>query len=284
MSVNTNADDYANARISIYFPGFPNSLTGQCVSLVKWYIGEMCGVADWQAARGNAKDYGDTLVNQGLARVVTVSDRKRGDIVVWKQDGGGYGHIGVLCSGDSIFEENVGLKGAPSAVYDGNTVHPSRLDALGASWRVGSPIFYRPTGYSEVITATADQVRQDYLDILERGADDGGVQHYTTNSMTNDQVRVDLLASAERQTLLVYKQAQIDAAKVAQAAADAKALADAEAVTQAALEAQAAAQPVPVVYVPETPVSPVVVQSTLYDLFVNIVNIAIKWLKSWRKV
>lgn len=205
MSVSKNADDYANARIGIYFPGFPSSLTGQCVSLVKWYIGEMCGVADWQAARGNAKDYGDTLVNQGLARVVTVSDRKRGDIVVWKADGGGYGHVGVLCSNDNVFEENVGLKGAPSAVYDGNTVHPSRFDALGASWRVGSPTFYRPLGYSEVVTATVDQVRQDYLDILERGADDGGVQHYTTNGMTNDQVRADLADSAEYKSLQANK-------------------------------------------------------------------------------
>lgn len=59
----------------------------------------------------------------------------------------------------------------------------------------------------DVVTATADEVRQDYLDILERPADDGGLQTYTTNGMTNDQVRADLLASAEYKELQAGKQA-----------------------------------------------------------------------------
>lgn len=283
MAINKNVAEYANARIGIYFPGFPDSLTGQCVSLTKWYIGEMCGVSDWQAARGNAKDFGDTLVNQGLATVVSSANRRRGDIVVWKSDGGGYGHIGVLCSGDNVFEENVGLKGVPSAVYGGNTVHPSRLDPLSASWRVGSPTFYRMNGYSEVVTATADQVRQDYLEILERGADDGGLAHYTTNGMTNDQVWADLLKSDEYQKLQAHKQAVAQAATEAQAAADAKAKADAEAATQAALDAQAAQQTPQPAYVPEIPTTPITASPTLYDWLAELVKVVINWLKQWKK-
>lgn len=205
MGINVDADAYANNRMGIYFPGFPAEFTGQCTSLIKWYLGEMCGVGDWQAARGNAKDFGDTLVHQGLATVVDINSRREGDIVVWKQDGGGYGHIGVLCSGDNVFEENVGLKGAPSANYSGNIVHPSRLDPLSASWRVGPPSFYRPNGYNRVITATASQVQQDYLAVLERAADAGGIAHYTSNGMTDAQVIADLTASVEYKTLQANK-------------------------------------------------------------------------------
>jgi len=232
MAVNLNADIYAANRMSIFFPGFPATLTGQCVSLAKWYLGEMCGITDWQSARGNAKDFGDTLVKQGLASVVDISNRRRGDLVVWKQDGGGYGHIGVLLSGDMVFEENAGIRGTPSAVYGGVTVYASRTDPLGASWRIGAPTFYRVNGYSEVdpSLATRDQVIADYLEILNRnpaGVDEGGIAHYM--QFTNDAVRTSLFASDERQVVLanqaaaqvtaVAAQAKIDADNAAQAAA-----------------------------------------------------------------
>lgn len=147
--VNNNADDYANQRIGIFFPGFPNSLTGQCVSLNKWFLAEMTEVPNPQSARGNAKDYGDTLVNQGHARIVPASDRKRGDFLVWKQDGGGYGHIGVLLSGDRVFEGNVGIAGSIRGVFEGNVVYASRIDPLNANWRKGAPTYYRINTYKE---------------------------------------------------------------------------------------------------------------------------------------
>lgn len=158
MAIANNIDEYANARLGIFFPGFPNSLTGQCVSSIKWFLGEMCGIGDWQAARGNAKDYGDALVNQGLAYVVAAGDRKPGDIVVWKQDGGGYGHIGNLLTGDRVFEGNVGLAGTPRAVYEGNVVYATRIDPLYANWRKGAPTFYRVRTYVENIQKVSDDV------------------------------------------------------------------------------------------------------------------------------
>lgn len=153
MSVNNNADDYANARIGIYFPGFPAYLTGQCTSLLKWFLGEMCGIGNWQDARGNAKDFGTALVNQGLATQIDASQRRRGDLVIWPSDGGGKGHGGILLSGDRVFEENVGLKGLPSQVVEGNRVYPSRTDPLNSTWRVGAPVFYRIHGYTETAPA-----------------------------------------------------------------------------------------------------------------------------------
>lgn len=139
-----NATDWANSNLNKIFINPPaRSLDGQCVTLVKAYL-EQCGINDPYQARGNAKDFGNTLVNQGLATVVSTANRLSGDIVVWPQDGGRYGHIGVLIDGDRIFEENVGLIGARSEVVTGGTlVYASRIDPLYANWRVGLPVFYR---------------------------------------------------------------------------------------------------------------------------------------------
>lgn len=159
MAINLNADDYANARLNIFFPASSNNtladgdLTGQCVSLVKWFLQEMTSVPGAPNARGHAKDYGPTLVAQGHAREVSAAERRRGDLVAWPQDGGGYGHIGVLLSGDRVFEENVGLAGTASRViYSGReswTVYASRIDPLYTSWRRGAPKFYRINTYFE---------------------------------------------------------------------------------------------------------------------------------------
>jgi len=73
---------------------------------------------------------------------------------------------------------------------------------------------------SAVVNATDDQIRQAYLDILERPVDDGALAHY--RAYTNDFVRADLMASNE------YKLVQArHAAATAQGIAD-KAAADAE--------------------------------------------------------
>ena len=211
MAVNNNADDYANARVGIFFPGVPQPqydyLTGQCVSLVKWFLGEMCDIGDWQSGRGNAKDFGDTLVAQGLATLVSANNRKRGDIVVWKLDGGGYGHIGVLCSSDNVFEENVGLAGTKSSVYGGNTVYAARIDPLYASWRKGEPTFYRVKSYVENFQqpqggdTTVDTIKSMYWRLLGREADQGGINTYADAAAKKgwEFVYNDLKNSAEGQ-------------------------------------------------------------------------------------
>lgn len=101
-----------------------------------------------------------------------------------------------------------------------------------------------------VVTATAAQVQQDYLDILKRAADADGLHHYTTNGMTNAQVRADLTNSAEHAKLIAAEAAQAAADKAKQAqeaaaaaaaqkAADDKAVAE-KAAADAAAEKQAA--------------------------------------------
>ena len=62
----------------------------------------------------------------------------------------------------------------------------------------------------DVPNATTAQVQQDYIDILERPADDGGLAHYVGN-YTNDFVRNDLLNSAEYKQLQANKAAAVPA-------------------------------------------------------------------------
>lgn len=223
MATNPNADDYAAKRLGIFFPGSSNGtmddvdLTGQCVSLVKWFGAEMCDLPNPGAARGNAKDFGNTLVNQGLAYEVAANQRAQGDLVVWQQDGGGYGHVGVLLSGDRVFEQNVALPGSSMRVVAGNRVYSSRIDPLYASWRKGAPRFYRMKNYvGNKPQVSDDQIRQAYRNILEREADGGGLSHYrmqASRGWTIEQIRSDLMNSNER------KQLEANKAQAARAAA-----------------------------------------------------------------
>lgn len=220
MATNPNADDYAARRLGMFFPGSSNGtmddgdLTGQCVSLVKWFGAEMCDLPNPGAARGNAKDFGNTLVNQGLAYEVAPNQRQQGDLVVWPLDGGGYGHIGVLLSGDRVFEQNVALPGSSARVVAGNTVYSSRIDPLYANWRRGGARFYRTRNYvGNRPSVSDDQIRQVYREVLERDADDGGIAHYKSQvakGWTLDQVRQDLLNSNEHTQLISGKQAEAE--------------------------------------------------------------------------
>ena len=51
------------------------------------------------------------------------------------------------------------------------------------------------------VLATADEVRQAYLDILERPADPGAITTYANSKFTKDEVRADLQASDEKKRL-----------------------------------------------------------------------------------
>lgn len=150
--VNANADDYAAKRVGIFFPAnnqtsADGNLTGQCVTLNKWFLAEMTDVPSPFAARGDARYVGDTLVNQGHAVEVPYEQRRRGDFLVWKY--GTYGHIGVLLSGDRVFEQNVNAGGAARRWVDGAWVYAARIGGLGESWRPVRPNIYRIKSYKE---------------------------------------------------------------------------------------------------------------------------------------
>lgn len=164
MAVANNADDYANPRLNQFFPGVVPSLDGQCVSLVKWFLQEMTNVPNPQAARGDARYVGKTLVNQGHAIEVPFDQRRRGDIITYEY--GVYGHIGVVLSGNRTFEQNVNWAGVASKIVDGSRVYASRIGSIGESWRHDMHI-YRIKTYRE--DEMAEKITEDTSKIIQHG-------------------------------------------------------------------------------------------------------------------
>ena len=76
-------------------------LNGQCVCLIKSLM-EFIGVGSPYAARGNAKDAGDTYIRQGIG----VSGKGWLTIVVNRSMGGGYGHIWIDLINETNYESN----------------------------------------------------------------------------------------------------------------------------------------------------------------------------------
>lgn len=74
---------------------------GQCVSLAQQYIVQC--LEQPAKARGNAKDWVNTYVNEGLG---TITDKPRkGDIIVFPNEAQGYGHIAIFVDG-RIYDQN----------------------------------------------------------------------------------------------------------------------------------------------------------------------------------
>ena len=165
--VATNADTYAAPRQNIFFTAnnqtpADGNLTGQCVTLVKWFMAEMAEVPNPFAARGDAKLVGRTLVAQGHAIEVPFADRKRGDIVCYEY--GTYGHISVQLSGGRVFEQNVNLGGVSSKIVDGERVYASRIGSENEAWRVGkNPHVYRLKSYKETGQGEIGMVDENFL-------------------------------------------------------------------------------------------------------------------------
>lgn len=170
--VNLNADAYAVARQGIFFPANnqtpqDGNLTGQCVTLVKWFMAEMSEVPSPFAARGDARYVGDTLVRQGHAREVPYSDRRRGDIAVYKY--GTYGHINVVLSDDRCFEQNANVGGVARRWVDGAWVYASRIGSLKESWRTPQPNIYRLNTYKEGVPNMPTLIDEEGVRILAVG-------------------------------------------------------------------------------------------------------------------
>lgn len=146
-------DKWAAARVGIFFPAHNSTpadgnLTGQCVTLLKWFFHELANVPNPFSARGDARYVGHTLVQQGLAVEVPFSNRKPGDVVCYEY--GTYGHIVLQLSGGMIFEQNVNMPGTTRRLVDGAYVYSARIASENESWRAGkNPHVYRLKTYSE---------------------------------------------------------------------------------------------------------------------------------------
>lgn len=95
--LNSQVGQSVNAKSGVY--------RGQCVSLIKALL-EFIGAPDPYSARGNAKDVGDTLLRQGVAKngqgwLMVCINRSMGNI-----GGVTYGHIWVDLQNEANFEQN----------------------------------------------------------------------------------------------------------------------------------------------------------------------------------
>lgn len=94
--------DWLNSKVGTTVRDKSNSaLDGQCVALIKGLM-EFLGVNDPYAARGNAKDAGDTYIRQGIG----TPGRGWLTICVNRNMGLGYGHIWVDLQDEFNFEQN----------------------------------------------------------------------------------------------------------------------------------------------------------------------------------
>jgi hypothetical protein len=92
--------------------------------LLKAFLAELTGVPTPYSARGNAIDFGNTLVSQGYAQPVTdCSQLTPGDILVY-DEGTLYGHIALYIGDNQLFEENCAL---PPATKTPNGTWTSRI-------------------------------------------------------------------------------------------------------------------------------------------------------------
>lgn len=84
---------------------------GQCVSLVQQYLLECYDIP--VKTRGNAIDFGDSLVKEGYARKVDKAEY--GDLIVFET--GEYGHIGIYIDKNKMYDQNNGTHDSYKAGY-----------------------------------------------------------------------------------------------------------------------------------------------------------------------
>lgn len=193
MAAANNADDYASSRINIFFPGIEPSLDGQCVSLAKWFMAEMTNVPNPQAARGDARYVGKTLVAQGHAVEVPYDQRKRGDLVCYET--GQYGHIGVILSGNRTFEENVNWPGTSAKIVDGSYVYASRIGSMAEPWRQAMNMhIYRLNTYREGASVIEPQtIISTFADFDAGTPTPDQIKYYGNHPNGYDELHTDLL-------------------------------------------------------------------------------------------
>ena len=78
-------------------------LKGQCVSLVQQYLLQC--LEQPAKPRGNAKDWINTYVNEGLGTRTT--SLRKGDIIVFPNEANGYGHIAIFVDGRISDQNNL---------------------------------------------------------------------------------------------------------------------------------------------------------------------------------
>lgn len=209
ISINEFIKETKGTRVDIPWAKEPSSLKGQCVSLVQAYISEC--LEQPAHARGNAKDWQYSYVNEGLGYIV--NEAKTGDIIVFPNagvlDGGIYGHIGIYIDG-KLYDQNnyahdngcagftniftndyVILRPNEEVIID--EIKYLNLSDLAESWRVypmdvapvvGNECFFLRPALFEGLTYTIKGYTMENVAIIET-RDFGKVQIYIGKDVSN---------------------------------------------------------------------------------------------------
>lgn len=90
-------------RVDVPWVNKPSNLKGQCVSLIQTYIQDC--LEQPAKARGHAKTWRTSYVNEGLGTIVT--EPRKGDLLVYdERQGGGYGHIAIYLDKNRMYDQN----------------------------------------------------------------------------------------------------------------------------------------------------------------------------------
>lgn len=89
-------------RVDVPWVSSPSNLKGQCVSLIQAYIQDC--LEQPAKARGNAVTWRTSYVNEGLGTIAT--ELQKGDILVFPNEAGGYGHLAIYVGNNTIYDQN----------------------------------------------------------------------------------------------------------------------------------------------------------------------------------
>ncbi len=106
ISLEKFIENTKGTQVDVPWVNVPSKLKGQCVSLIQQYLVQC--LEQPAKARGNAKDWIQSYVSEGLG--YTVSDQRKGDILVFPHDGVingvAYGHIAICVDENTIYDQN----------------------------------------------------------------------------------------------------------------------------------------------------------------------------------
>lgn len=208
-----------NRGVSAHYCIGSDNIVGTLVEENKraWHAGDGIGVG----SKGNDKGIGIEVSNDSVGGDWHVSDTQFNTLIELVRDIAVRNNLLPLVVGGNLF----GHRDCVATTCPGNYLY-SKLGELAN----------RVNNYSTKVQATADEIKQAYLDILERQYDEGGLQTYLNADMTIEEVRNALETSPEHATLIANK-AAAEQARLAQIEADKIAAEKAQKESEAKLEA-----------------------------------------------
>lgn len=187
--------DFLNSQVGLMVNAKAGIFNGQCVTLIKALL-EFLGAPNPYAARGNAKDAGNTLVRQGIA-----ANKKGWLNVVVNRDMGNiyepslgkyvnYGHIWLDLEGEANYEQN----GARALHVTKNT------RPISQAQQIINLDQYIKTDERKQDMVTASGVDRIFRFRLGRSADAGALKSYV-GKHTDDELDKIVKASDEYKQL-----------------------------------------------------------------------------------